>query len=874
MQSKVARLVLLCLALAVPSVTPATEARSGRLPGGVTPLHYEIRIVPDAEALSFEGRAVIDLEVRDATRVITLNALDLAIARADLDGVPVSAVGIDADDQTVRFELAGPVAPGRHRLAVDYSGKIYTTAMGLFAVDYDTPAGKRRMLTSQFQVADGRRFAPMWDEPAAKATFALEVVIPAGQVAYSNMPAVDTRIEGDRQRVRFATSPRMSSYLLHLSVGELDRLAQPIAGVDAGIVTRRGAAETGRYALEATARLLPWYNDYFGTPYPLPKLDQIAVPGSSQFFGAMENWGAIMYFEPYLLVDPKRSSTSDRRTVFAAVAHEVAHQWFGNLVTMEWWDDLWLNESFASWMEGKVEAALLPGNKPALQFVNDTREFALRRDASAATRPIVRPVPSVEAANQAFDAISYSKGPAVLNMLEDFVGEAGFRDGIRRYIRAHAFGNAVTEQLWSELAAATGQPVKEVAQDFTLQPGVPMVTVETAACRDGRTPVTLAQQRFETGAKDPQPYTWTIPVRLRSTEGDTVTAVRLGKDGKPVTTEVDGCGAVVVNTGQAGYFRTRYAEADLVRLRAAFGGLDEIDRLGLLNDAWSLGEAGELPVTRYLDLASVVTVDSDPLILLQLTRTFARIDRLFEGSPEQGAWRAHARARLQPAFTRVGWLPVEGEGDNVALLREQLVHVLGRLEDPIVLAEARQRFARAARAPDALPPAIRTAAIHVVARHADAATWDEIRRRATAAAEPVEQQELWRALGAARDPALAARTLEFAISPEAPRDSAVAMIAQVSYEHPELAFDFAVRHEEMVLALVEASSRNSFIPLLAAQSFDPAMVEKVRAYAERALPADARQSADTAMADIRYRADVRAKQLPVLERWVQSQNAT
>jgi aminopeptidase N len=864
----------LCLALVLPLGTLATEDRPGRLPQGVTPLHYEIRIEPDAQALTFHGRAIIDLEVRDATREITLNAVDLEIPHAELDGVPVSGIEIDAAGQVVRVELAEPVAPGRHRLSIDYSGRIYTSAMGLFAVDYDGPAGKRRMLTSQFQVADARRFAPMWDEPAAKATFALEVVVPVGQSAYSNMPVIDTRIDGDRQSVRFATSPRMSSYLLHLSVGEFDRLAQATAGVDSGIVTRRGAAETGRFALEATARILPWFNDYFGTPYPLPKLDQIAVPGSSQFFGAMENWGAIMYFEPYLLVDPKRSSISDRRTVFVVVAHEVAHQWFGNLVTMEWWDDLWLNESFASWMEGKIEAALLPDNKPALQFVNDTREFALRRDASAATRPIVRPVPSVEAANQAFDAISYSKGPAVLNMLEDFLGEAGFRDGIRRYMRAYAFRNAVTDQLWAELAAATGQPVKEIAQDFTLQPGVPMVTVETAACRDGRTPVTLAQQRFETGAKDPRRYTWMIPVRIRSTDVSAVTTIQLGRDGKPVTAEVPGCGAVVANAGQAGYFRTKYAEPAFERLRAAFDELSEVDRLGLLNDTWSLGEAGEVPVTSYLDLAAVVAADSDPLILLQLTRTLVRIDRLFDGSPAQEAWRIHARARLQPAFARVGWLPAADEGDNVGLLREELIGALGRLEDPAVLVESRQRFGRAVQSPEALPPAIRSAVIQVVASHADAATWMEIRRRAAAATEPVAKQELWRALGAARDPVLAARTLEFAISPEAPRDSAVAMIAQVSYEHPELGFDFAARHEKNVLDLVEASSQHSFIPLLAAQSFDPAMIEKVRAYAERSLPADARRSADIAMADIRYRADVRAKQLPVLERWVGSMAAT
>jgi aminopeptidase N len=865
---------LLCLALALPLGTQATEDRPGRLPQGITPLHYEIRIEPDAQALTFDGRVVIELEVRDATRVITLNAVDLEIPHAELDGVPVSGIEIDAAGQVARVGLAEPVAPGRHRLAIDYSGRIHTSAMGLFAVDYDSPAGKRRMLTSQFQVADARRFAPMWDEPAAKATFALEVVVPVGQSAYSNMPVIGTRIDGDRQSVRFATSPRMSSYLLHLSVGEFDRLAQVTAGVDSGIVTRRGAAETGRFALEATARILPWFNDYFGTPYPLPKLDQIAVPGSSQFFGAMENWGAIMYFEPFLLVDPKRSSMSDRRTVFVVVAHEVAHQWFGNLVTMEWWDDLWLNESFASWMEGKVEAALHPDNKPALQFVNDTREFALRRDASAATRPIVRPVPSVEAANQAFDAISYSKGPAVLNMLEDVLGEAGFRDGIRRYMRAYAFGNAVTDGLWAELAAATGQPVKEIAQDFTLQPGVPLVTVTTGACRQGRTPVTLAQQRFETGAKDPRQYTWMIPVRVRSTDVSGVTTIQLGRDGKPVTAEIPGCGAVIANTGQAGYFRTKYAEPDLERLRVAFDELSEVDRLGLLNDTWSLGEAGEVPVTSYLDLASFVAADSDPLILLQLTRTLVRIDRLFDGSPAQESWRIHARARLQPAFARVGWLPAADEGDNVGLLREQLIRALGRLEDPAVLVESRQRFARAVQSPEALPPAIRSAVIHVVASHADAATWDEIRRRAAAATEPVEKQELWRALGAARDPVLAARTLEFAISPDAPRDSAAAMIAQVSYEHPELAFAFVVRHEKNVLGLVEASSQHSFIPLLAAQSFDPTLIEKVRAYAERSLPADARRSADIAMADIRYRADVRAKQLPVLERWVGSMAAT
>ena len=493
--------ILLCCAMAVIGTAGAAESRPGQLPTGVVPVHYDIRVEPDAEALIFVGQVGIDLEAQRATPTITLNALDIEISRATLDGSRAAAVAFDRAMQTMTLTFDEPVAPGRHRLEIDYTGRIQTTATGLFAVDYDTPGGARRMLTTQFEVADARRFAPMWDEPSAKATFALEVVLPGEQSAYSNMPVASEGIEGGKRRIRFANSPRMSSYLLHLSTGELERISRTVAGVDVGVVTRKGASESGRQALEAAAEVLPWFNDYFGMPYPLPKLDMIAVPGSSQFFGAMENWGAIMYFEPYLLVDPRLSSESDRQLVFATVAHEVAHQWFGNLVTMAWWDDLWLNEGFATWMEAKAEGALHPERDTGLQVVNGIRESALRSDASSATHPVVQPVPTVEAASQAFDAIAYSKGSAVIHMLEDALGEAGFRAGIRRYLAKYAYTNAATDQLWTELAAATGQPVVDIAHDFTLQPGVPLVSVSTGACEDGRTTVTLSQGRFETGPK-------------------------------------------------------------------------------------------------------------------------------------------------------------------------------------------------------------------------------------------------------------------------------------------------------------------------------------------------------------------------------------
>ena len=477
---------LICLACTACSQdTPTDAPPPGRLPSSVIPIHYDISVEPDARALTFEGRAVIEVEVRHPTDTITLNALDLEISSARLDRMGEGVVKLDPEAQLARLTFWNEVKPGRHRLTLDYRGRIEKTPAGLFAVDYDTAAGPRRMLATQFEVADGRRFAPMWDEPSAKATFALEVVIPAGESAYSNMPIASTQAEGEKQRIRFETSPRMSSYLLFLAVGDLERISQTVAGVDVGVVTRKGAGSSGRYALEAAVEALPWFNDYFGTPYPLPKLDMIAVPGSSQFFSAMENWGAIMYFEPALLVDPRLSSQSDRQGVFAAVAHEVAHQWFGNLVTMDWWDDLWLNEGYATWMELKVESALHPERKPALEVMNDSREQALRRDAGAATHPVVQTVDSVDAASQAFDAIAYHKGGAVIRMLEDTLGEAGFRAGIRRYMKRYAYGNAATDQLWAELAAATGKPVTDIAHDFTLQPGVPLVSVATAPCAGG-----------------------------------------------------------------------------------------------------------------------------------------------------------------------------------------------------------------------------------------------------------------------------------------------------------------------------------------------------------------------------------------------------
>ena len=846
-----------------------TGQRPVRLPTDVVPVHYDIHLEPNAAALTFVGRETIDIVVQRDTKSIVLNSLDLEVSEAMLDGGTPAAVTLDAAAQTATLSFEDPVVSGAHRLALTFSGRIGTSAAGLFALDYSADDGPRRLLSMQLEPIDGRRVAPMWDDPATKATFALEVAIPKDQVAFSNMPEASNRVVGDTRHVRFRATPKMSSYLLHLSVGDLERVSRTIEGVDVGIVTRRGAGAMAKFALDATAEMLPWFNDYFGTPYPLPKLDMIAAPGQSAFFGAMENWGAILCFEPLLLVDPARSSQSDRQAVFEVIAHEVAHQWFGNLVTMQWWDDLWLNEGFASWMSSKVTNTLHPEWKPWLQTVASSRERAMQLDAGSATHPIVHPIDSFEAVNQAFDPIAYSKGEAVIRMIEEAVGEADFRDGIRSYMRKHAYANTITDDLWRELETASGKPIAAIARDFTLQPGVPLVTIEAAECSAGRTLLTLTQSRFETDEKAPEGVAWRIPIRARSIDGGGEASLIMEKDA-PASLSIPGCAPVVVNAGQPGYFRTLYPPAQLARLRTAFAEVQEIDQLGLLSDALALGSTGIVPATSYLDFAGYLPAESDPLIWSLVARRLAAIDRVFDGSPEQTDWRRLARTRIEPQFARVGWTARPGQTDVSAILRESLIASLGVLDDEQVIAEATARFEREASDPKALPAAIRETTLDVTARHASVATWEQMLARARKATNPVEKQRAYVRLGAVLDPALAQRALDLALGGEPPVTTSPAIIERVAWLHPELAFDFTLANEQKVMAMVESSQRHSYIPQLARSSADPALAGKLRAYMLRSIPEGGRQDAEQAIAEILRRARSFSHNRPEYEAWVRA----
>lgn len=853
----------LLAAPAAPATAPALKNVTTQLPRTVVPVHYDVSITPHADKMTFDGHVIVTINVIEPVTSITLNAADLNFHSASLSGVAAAPkITTDATAQTATFSFATAIKPGTYKLEMHYDGLIGTQAVGLFALDYVTAAGKQRALYTQFENSDARRFIPSWDEPNFKATFTLAATIPEGQMAVGNMPAASKTPAGNGLvTVRFPPTPKMSTYLLFFGLGDFDRIAKKVGDTEVGIITQKGKSAQGQFALDSAAEILKEYNDYFGTPYPLPKLDNVAGPGRSQFFGAMENWGAIFTFESAILLDPKVETQADKETSFSVNAHEMAHQWFGDLVTMGWWDDLWLNEGFASWMEGRTMARLRPEWNTALDAIGG-REAAMALDALKTTHPVVQHVETVEQASQAFDSITYSKGEAVIRMLEDYVGADAWRAGVRAYMKKHAYGNTLTDDLWRQIdAASPGKPITEIAHRFTLQPGVPLIRVGDAKCVDGNTLVTLTQAEFSKDQPDKTPLAWPVPVIARTLGGgaDARTVV----SGGTATLKVPGCGPAIINAGQTGYYRTLYAPAAMQAVAGAFPKLAAMDQLGILADTWSLGLAGYQSITDVLDLAAATPASADPQVWQRIAGQFSAIDTYYDGDPRQAAFRRFAIARLQPVFAATGWTARPGEAAPVANLRNTLIGTLGSLGDPAVIAEARRRHAA-----DDLPAPIRRAALRVVAANADAATWDRLHAEAMAEKTPLIRQQLYDLLAMPRDEALAKRALALALTDEPGATTSAGMIAGVARYHPDLAFDFALANLESVNKLVDATSRSRYMPRLASGSADPAMIGKLKAYAEKYLTPDARRDSETAMADVAYRIKIRNERLPAIGAWL------
>lgn len=844
-----------------------------QLPTTIRPLHYDLYLMPNIQDRKFGGEVSITIDVLRPTSDITLNADNLSFHK---DSTRLSGIGgemrpqeliLDSPAQTARFVFSKPIAAGRYTLTLAYDGQVENRQSGLFAVDYSSGEGTATALYTQLENSDARKVFPSWDEPAYKATFTLKARVPASFLAFSNMPVASRKELGDgNSLVVFDRSPPMSTYLLFFSIGEFDRLTSTSANTEVGVVTKRGDTKKAQYALDAASDLVGMYGDYFNLPYSLPKLDNVAAPGRNPFFGAMENWGAIFTYEYAILLDPALSTQRDRQIVFTTLAHEIAHQWFGNLVTMRWWDDLWLNESFASWIASEMTQQIHPEWNVHLHAL-EGRDWAMVRDSIASTHPIRQPIATVQEATNAFDIITYQKGEAVVRMLEDYVGRTKWRSGVRSYVGHHAYANTTSDDLWMAMEKASDKPITAVARDFTLQAGVPMITVESQTCKNNQTTVILSQGEFSRDLPGKKPARWRVPVNLSIAGTGARDSVLVKNGGASV--KIKGCGTLIVNAGQAGYYRTRYNKAAWADIQTSFAGLPAIDQLGIMNDAWAFGLSAHEPFTRVFDLMEKITLEANPAIWEKLANVLDETATYHNaGSAELEQFRGYAQTRLRPMLARLGWQPDPGETASVANLRERLVAALGNLDDAQTIAEVRRRFVARASAPAGMPTGLRRAILGVAAQHADNDTWSTLREMADAEASPLGKEQMFDLLAAPRNVELAKRALKLAIDSDLGPGNTLGMISRVAGEHPDLAFDFAMEHMAAIQGYLPNGTHHRFLISLAGRSSDMSMVGKLNRYAEAYLAKDARGDIDTAIVDISSRAATRSTRVTQMGEWL------
>jgi aminopeptidase N len=855
------------------------EDTPGKLPKEVVPIEYSIRIVPSIDKLTFSGTETVKLSVRRPVRQLVLNALELEVADASIDGkaLPDSAVKIDKKSELLTIALPSELAAGEHTLALSFSGKINQQGQGLFYVPYQEHSSgtKKIMLATQFEATDARRFFPCWDEPVFRARFQLTVVVPENWLAVSNVPIESEEKSAAEKEVRFAATPSMSSYLNVFVAGELDLIESRIGRTQLRIIATKGKAEMGRYALEATAQILQYYNDYFGVPYPLPKLDQIALPGG--FGGAMENWGGITYYESTLLFDPKNSSVETKQNIYEVIAHEVAHQWFGDLVTMAWWDNLWLNEGFASWMGTKCTARFNPQwevwlrrNLPrdASRRVGIAREQAMEGDARSTTHPIQQRIATEAEANSAFDDITYKKGQSFLRMLESFLGDDVFREGIRRYIAAHKYSNSTTADLWNALSEASQKPVGEIAAGWTEQPGFPVVKVK----REGEGKVALTQERFTVNSQNAPPLEWKIPLTYAVVGEAPATLLMTTKTDNLHDVPADR--ALKLNVNGAGNYRVQYDDPSWNLLLRALSNVGVEDRVNLLSDAWALVQANRAPVSFYFGLVEELPASTELAEREQFIDVLDYINRLLIGSPERKKFERYARSLLRPTFEALGWEPKAGEPPTAANLRASLITALGDLDDSGIIAGCRERFDKYLIDPTSLAPDLRPPVFAIVGRYADEKTWDQLHKLGLKTTSIEEKQNYYNALARAIEPKLIRKTLPIALTDELPTSRAIFLVSRVARQsdHPDMAWDFAKVNMKTLLAKTDALGANRYAPGLFTFFAENARANELRAYAKANLPETSAPEVAKAVDEIQFRSEFRKRLAPQLNAWIEGKN--
>ena len=843
------------------------------LPKTVVPSRMQLHLDLDPAQPTFSGDLTVTLRVRQAVPAIVLHARDLQADEVTLTQGkgPARSLTVTADQKTWQWRLspvdARPIAAGAYQLQIRYRGKVQSSGEGLFLVQHRAAGQPLRTLATQLQATSARQVFPGFDEPVFRASFELEVRAPAEYTVLSNMPLRGAPVaEGSLRRHRFAPTPSMPSYLLAVAVGQFDVLEGTSGATPLRIFTAPGKASQARVAMKATQDVLPYFASYFGLPYALPKLDQLAVAGVRQ--GAMEDWGLISYIEDALLFDESRSSPDRQRGVFSIVAHEIAHQWFGNLVSVASWDETWLNEAFATWMQKKASAHFHPEWQTRL-YERMAVDGPFDRDATAATRAIRGGPVTESSVFEVFDDITYTKGGAVLTMLEQWVGPASFQRGLAAYMADRALRPATAGDLWHHIGRTAGLPVSKVAASWTDQKGLPLLQVESR-CVKGQTLISLRQSRFALGEPLPAAL-WQLPVTLaRGTVRRTVLMT-----GQTLTLKWPGCDAqpLLANADGTGYYRVDYDTASLARLTAAFVELAPIDRLTLLSDSYALTSAGRRPVADHLALLARVPQVQDAsraALFSQALRQWQQLDYAFAATPVHDSLRAAGRALFAPELAQLGWEERPGEDSETRRLRATLITRLATLGHAETLAAARPRFAAAMAADTSqVPRSIRGSVIRAVGRDPEnaefEALWDALQKT-----ESQEERGLFlQALCSGADPVRAQRLLEESLSGRLPPDVSVDLVnamGAVPALIPQV-YAFAVENWQALARLGgdgPFGGRNWLLPGIAWWANDAQMAQRLLQDQQRLAGPTGASTAERVAASIEIRARLREREVSAL----------
>jgi len=706
---------------------------------------------PDFSTSEFRGKEKITAEAGKPTDTIILNAVGMAIEAFVIDGNGKAEAKIieDLEKEEIALKLPRKIS-GKCVIEITFSGKLKDNMDGFYRSRYNHKGREKYIATTHFEPAGARHAFPCWDEPSAKATFDISVLADKGMQAISNMPLSETKRAGKKVLFKFEKTPPMSTYLVYVGVGEFEFAEEMMGGTKIRVATTPGKIKNGRFALEYAKKALSFFQEYLEIAYPLPKLDLIAVPDFA--FGAMENWGAIVFRETALLFDQKTSSAYTKQRIAEIIAHEIAHQWFGDLVTMQWWDDLWLNESFATFTTMKAVSSMHPEWRLCDQFITESMNEAFELDALKTSHPIEVKINSPREAEEIFDDISYDKGACIIRMFEDFIGESKLRSSLKHYLNEHKYGNATTAQLWKAIARECNQPIDKAMDTWTKQVGYPVIEVSARKSK-----LVLKQSRFLLDGGRGKGL-WNIPISIKTpdeTHRELMTK-------KAVSVESKG-EWFKLNAGQKCLYRVKYASSDLKNLKRVMPILENTDRWGIQNDLFALCRAGKAQLREYLELVSSYE-EKDFLVLADVTNNLYVAYLLAGNSGSANEIKKCMEKYCSRIFDRLGWEPKEKEPHTDTLMRGSVVSVLGKLNNEYILKVAKEKFEAFLENHSSLHPDIRMPVYSLTAWQGDEKTFDTLVKCYGKAETQEEKTRLLAALGGFQNKDILKKALKFSTS--------------------------------------------------------------------------------------------------------------